>query len=328
MTDDASPSSTEPDWRIQVNLIIYHGHCADGTMSAAIALDRIGRADLLAATYGDEAPDVTGLHVWILDFSYPRAVLERMKRDAVSLTVLDHHKTAQADLAGLDYAEFDMERSGAGMTWDHFHPHQALPVAVRHIQDRDLWKFDYPATRRFCAAYANEMETLEDPDEKVRATALLLHLTEDSDQYLAMVEEGRLMEEQFGALVSNIAKQCYPIDLLGERFMAVNAPGVFASELGNHLSLQYQLPSAVWYSDGEQVKVSLRSLDHLTDVSAIATAFGGGGHRNAAGFRAGLTFMREVGVKLEANTPDTTLESAGLPGIRVWDVKDGDLPPV
>lgn len=310
------------------NLVIYHAHCADGTMSAAIALDKLGKADLHAATYGDDAPDVTGRHVWIVDFSYPRLVLERMKREAVTLRVLDHHKTAQAELAGLDYAEFDMERSGAGMTWDHFHPHQAMPIAVRHVQDRDLWKFEYPMTKLWCAAFSYDMGLIVDADRKVDAARLLLHLTDDSEGYLKMVEDGRLLNGQFHSIVTNIAEQAYEIELLGEKFVACNAPGAFASELGNYLCEMWELPSAVWYSDGEKVKVSLRSMDHLLDISHIARAFDGGGHRNAAGFRAGLTFMREVGVKLEPPPEAHTMEVVGLPGVRVWDVKDGNVPPM
>lgn len=311
------------------NLIIYHAHCSDGTMSAAIALDRLGKAELLAATYGDEAPaDVSGKHVYILDFSYPRSVLERMKREAVALVVLDHHKTAQSELDGLDFAQFDMDRSGAGMTWDYFHHNQAMPIAVQHVQDRDLWKFELTHTRLWCAAYQHDMGMLDDADDKVRASQLLLNQTDDSEGYLRMVEEGRIMDAQFIGLVMNIAEQAYTIELLGELFVACNAPGAFASELGNYLCHTHLLPAAVWYSDGQQVKVSLRSTDTLLDVSTIARAFDGGGHRNAAGFRAGLTFMREVGVKLEPpSAPEPTLESVGLPGVRVWDVKDGEMPP-
>ena len=303
-------------------MVIYHSHCADGTTSAAIALDKLGKAELLAATYGDPPPDVTGKRVWIVDFSYPRLALERMKRDAVSIHVLDHHLTAQTDLAGLDFAEFDMDRSGAGMTWDHFHPHQPMPIFVKHIQDRDLWKFELEATRPVSAAYQFDMEQYSDPAEKVKSTVMLLGMDETSDAYLAMIEQGRLLSDHFSKLVANISEQAYEIDLLGERFIACNAPGVFASELGNHLCMQHMLPSAVWYSDGAEVKVSLRSTNDLPDISNIARAFGGGGHRNAAGFRAALTFMREVGCELEPEPTPDTLTQAGLQGVRVWDVRD------
>jgi nanoRNase/pAp phosphatase (c-di-AMP/oligoRNAs hydrolase) len=51
----------------------------------------------------------------------------------------------------------------------------------------------------------------------------------------------------------------------------------------------------VWQlADDGEAKVSLRSQGSL-DVAAIAVRYGGGGHRNAAGFRMPLkSFMQEV----------------------------------
>jgi hypothetical protein len=44
---------------------------------------------------------VTGLDVAIVDFSYKRPVMVELASKAKSILVLDHHKTAQADLDGL-----------------------------------------------------------------------------------------------------------------------------------------------------------------------------------------------------------------------------------
>ena len=57
-------------------------------------------------------------HVFMIDFSYQRPVMEQLLADVATLTVLDHHKSAQEDLDGLGgFIEFDMERSGAMMAW-------------------------------------------------------------------------------------------------------------------------------------------------------------------------------------------------------------------
>jgi hypothetical protein len=81
----------------------------------------------------------------IVDFSYERAVIDEMRRVANSILILDHHKSAEEDLRDLYVApewttwreaanqsqpssnvrcvvRFDMERSGAGLTWDYFNP--------------------------------------------------------------------------------------------------------------------------------------------------------------------------------------------------------------
>ena len=84
-------------------LVIYHGNCADG-FSAAWCFWRYHRdtADYVAGVYQTPPPDVTGRDVYLVDFSYKRAVVADMLTKAARVTLIDHHKTAIEDLAGLD----------------------------------------------------------------------------------------------------------------------------------------------------------------------------------------------------------------------------------
>src|SRR5438034_364114 len=95
-------------------LVIYHGECTDGFTAAWAfkTLRPLTTATYAPAHHGDTPPEVTGKEVYILDFAYPRAQLLRMHDQAASVLVLDHHKTAQADLEGLPFCVFDMDRSG------------------------------------------------------------------------------------------------------------------------------------------------------------------------------------------------------------------------
>ena len=66
--------------------------------------------------------------------------------------------------------------------------------------------------------------------------------------------------------------------------LAINAPAEYASEVGNLLATRSGTFGAVWsYWGGGKYQVSLRSNGNF-DVSTIAKYFGGGGHKNAAGF--------------------------------------------
>lgn len=97
-------------------IVIYHASCNDGAGAAYAAWTVLGEtAEYVPAHYGNEPPDVTGKVVYVLDFSYPRDVLLDMNAKAKSLLVLDHHKTAEADLKGLDFAVFDMIELGAAL---------------------------------------------------------------------------------------------------------------------------------------------------------------------------------------------------------------------
>jgi oligoribonuclease NrnB/cAMP/cGMP phosphodiesterase (DHH superfamily) len=161
-------------------LIIYHAGCMDGATAALAAWLKFGEdAEYRPASYGDPAPtdeEVRGRDVYVLDFSYPREELERMNAACLNndelagrydgkLLVLDHHKTAQADLAGLPFCTFDMSKSGAVLAWEHFHPPPMnlsgtarLPVVIpelfAYVQDRDLWRWELPHSREVSAALA------------------------------------------------------------------------------------------------------------------------------------------------------------------------------
>jgi len=60
--------------------------------------------------------------------------------------------------------------------------------------------------------------------------------------------------------------------------------------LGSKLVREYDVDLAciVYLKPTGKVKCSLRSINTKQDVEIIATSFGGGGHRNAAGFEMSL----------------------------------------
>lgn len=66
--------------------------------------------------------------------------------------------------------------------------------------------------------------------------------------------------------------------------LAANAPAFLASDLGHELANRSGTFGLVWSMAADRMAhCSLRSNGDY-DVSAIAKVFGGGGHRNAAGF--------------------------------------------
>ena len=82
------------------SLCIYHGNCADGFGAAWVVRRALGEhVDFHAGVYQDDPPDVTDREVILVDFSYKRAVLEKMAESATNILVLDHHKTAADDLS-------------------------------------------------------------------------------------------------------------------------------------------------------------------------------------------------------------------------------------
>lgn len=264
-------------------LIIYHGNCLDGFGAAYAAwrhFDAQGiEAEYLPASHGYSPPDCRGREVYIVDFSYKRAQLMALCGQAERVTIIDHHITAQEDLAGLEnefdnlHVVFDMERSGAVLTWDFFH-HNEPPLLLRHVQDRDLWQFKLDGTEAINTAlmsypfdFARWHQAAHDPE----ALEILRHEGETINRYRAQMIE----QYKQRAVMGEIAGFSVPV---------VNAPHAIISELLGHLALEH--PFAAGYQDkGNKRSWSLRSCrEGGADVAKIAETFGGGGHRNAAGF--------------------------------------------
>lgn len=255
-------------------LVIYHGKCLDG-MTAAWAVKRaLGEGDYVPAIHGEDPPDVAGRDVVIVDFSYKRPVMEAMSLKAGSLLVLDHHKSAQADLAGLSFATFDMGRSGAGIAWDHFHPGQPRPALVNLVEDDDLWRHELQGSREFQLRLEMEPMDFANWDRIAGMSA---------QELATFIAEGELLKRAFDRSVADLLKGRYAVTLAGEAGLAANASSKYSSELGHQLATLSGSYGMVWRQIDDTLKISLRSCGDY-DVSLLAAKFGGGGHRNAASF--------------------------------------------
>jgi len=137
-----------------VNCVIYHADCTDGFGAAYSAWKLLGnRAEYYACKHGTKPPDIKGKNVVILDFSFDNKTTKRMIKSANELLVIDHHKSAMVELHDITNTHFDMNKSGAMLAWDFFHPGKEAPKFIQYIQDRDLWKWELPYSKEFSAAF-------------------------------------------------------------------------------------------------------------------------------------------------------------------------------
>ncbi len=265
-------------------LIIYHRDCWDGIAAAWAATKGlsggIGTFELMSAQYKEEPPAASEIRyrdVYIVDFSYPREDLLKMKRLANTLQVYDHHETAKEALEGLDFCTFDMNRSGAGLVWDEL-VGKPRPRFIDYVEDRDLWRFNlkhsktinaymrsWPATLGACNKLAADLVDEELFNEAARHGETLLRM--EDKQVRRAVDRGRLSP------LPGIETPCW----------ACNSTE-HASRVGNDLAKAHDGLGAVWqYQHDGTVRWELRG-DGRVDVSKIAKKFGGGGHKNASGF--------------------------------------------
>jgi len=291
-------------------IFIYHGNCPDGFTAAWVfskfrdeRLD--GEVEYFPARYGDAPPDCKGKEVWLVDFSYPREVLiEKVIKPSARTIIMDHHKTAEADLAGLlgelrekhrvqrdaDKVIFDMNRSGCGILYDElriaadkkrgfkspaYNSGRELWL-IDYIEDRDLWKNKLPLSQDIAAYLFSQPMTFESWQAISDSRR-----TDIADKGAAI----RTYIDTFGEKVCAMAR-FEEID--GEKIPTINTPYMNCSDHVGRLCEMYpEAPYAAGYFRRADARwqFSLRTRGGSTyDVSALAKKFGGGGHRAAAGF--------------------------------------------
>lgn len=270
-------------------LVIYHGNCADGFAAAWCFWKKFGdEAEYLPGVYQTPPPNVTGRDVYLVDFSYKRAIVEGMLLQANSVTLIDHHKTAIEDLQPLfkqdswtgepkQLAHFtDLERSGATLAWDYLFPTEPRPLLLGHIEDRDLWRFKLPGTREIQANVFSLEYTFETWDKLMSA---------NQAELMRMTAAGAAIERKHHKDIAELVKVCRRRLTIGDHEVWVaSLPYTMSSDAG-HLMAAGQ-PFAACYWDTPDGRVfSMRSHDDGVDVSEVAKRYGGGGHQHAAGFK-------------------------------------------
>lgn len=290
-------------------LCLYHAMCDDGFGAAWAVRSALGEdaVEFMAAKYGDEPPNVAGRDVIMVDFSYKKDVIEQMRVKASSILILDHHKTAEADLA--DYTKvagdqlsiqrffaaaadhrakkkdgvigtcpvgvhFDMDRSGAGIAWDFFNPGVDRPAFINYLEDLDLWrKPGLPYRDNFTIALRSYPQDFKTWDILSQNTQTL-------------IVEGDTIQRYFRQQIEGFKRDFFFVCIGDHIVPAVNVPKFASSEVAGELAEGYPFGVTFFQNGIGRWEYSLRSRDGGVDVSEIAKALGGGGHAKAAGFLA------------------------------------------
>ena len=276
-------------------VVFYHENCADGFGAAYCVWLALGEEDIRYSpvSYGDvnTAEELDALldadtrAVYVLDFSFKPELMNHLWNTRQVVFWIDHHKTA-FEFMGLEpgqryersaghYTLLDSSCSGALLAAQHFLG--IAPKLIKHIDDRDRWQFDLPGTREVHAALQLEKPwTFESWYDFIVEDPKCSKLRRNGAQVL------RVYEQQ----IEDAVAYARPCNLDGKQGLSLNARE-HISEVGNRLAEYSETFGLVWYYDAESgmCNCSLRSIGDY-DVSEIAKRYGGGGHKNAAGFRA------------------------------------------
>lgn len=299
----------------QVDVCIYHRNCADGFCSAYLVWNCIGKKGQKNIDYIDMNPSakvdqnlllkLTGKVVLIVDLSFSKQDLLKLKSIARQLLVLDHHDSAMKDLEGLEFAIFDKNHCGASLFWFEYvmwlkttTPHMNIdpniaPLLVQYVRDRDLWRFELPDSK----AVSSYVQTIPFTFE---SWAYLDTMVGNPESLKQIIFEGGIILKTKNNMINEFAGYSKEVML----YMSPNKNNQIKarvvncsvreliSETGHAILVNESLKP-----ESERAKIALlytvfsdggllcqmRSIAPF-DCSLIAVAWGGGGHKQSCGF--------------------------------------------
>ena len=287
----------------------YHHNDLDGRCAAAVAYRHFVLKDQEWLMQESDYHQAGNPHlvmspgdvVLILDFSFPKEVMERFVAQGIrwsDIIWIDHHKTS-FDLE-LEYREINDEPlpgvrsqhfSGCELTWGWMVSVQTntgswipknIPWAVRYIGDRDTWKWAYgEGTARFCEGMrchntnplSNEWDALvQKPSAPKRIPDVVKKIQEEGEtciKYRNIVCDDYATSYGFETVFEG--HECFAMGLY-----------MWGSEAFGQDRMEWHDICISFVYVGDKWQVGLYS--DTIDVSGIAKKYGGGGHTGAAGF--------------------------------------------
>ncbi|MCM0648155.1 phosphohydrolase [Clostridium swellfunianum] len=240
--------------------------------------------------------------IYIVDYSISPEEMRELLKITDNVTWIDHHKTAiekyesfEHDIRGLRYDGISacllaycyvkhMTASGEGniKPFDKSMIDDA-PMFTKLISDSDILAFKYgDDTKNFFTAFG----AYDFKPQSKKWTCF----TKDNSFELKMIEEGKLLSLYEKAAAKHYLRLGFETILEGHKCFAVNY-GYSGIDFFDSLPEGLYDIFISFAFDGFQHVVSLYS--RTVDVSCIATKYGGGGHKMAAGFQCEkLPFIR------------------------------------
>lgn len=233
--------------------------------------------DFPTALY-DNLEDWDGVHVvYLLDLHLSRFAISNIKMLTTSLVVIDHHESAANWLADMGHPQ-DTTRASCIQTWEEMLGY--VPEIIEYVGRRDVWDWSLPYTdevNSYLQILANDFATWYSLLDELDNGHVEM-------QDLINIGEAIVLARQTAVNFMLTTTSLGEFDIYN--YVPMCNATYYHSEVGHALLDRHPTaPFVLLYSvSGNKIKFSFRSEDHREDVSKLAVKYGGGGHRNAAGF--------------------------------------------
>lgn len=271
-----------------LDVIVFHKNCADGFACACACYmyydeREVTLPTLIELSHSDPVPmeNLSGKRIAIFDFSFKRDVMMKLLDSCITLSLWDHHDTAEKELVGVPNCHFSKYESGAILAWKFFFGDRPIPEFIKYVDDADRWQFKLPRSRDIRAGVFSGLSMTFDkwvPAIEDDARETLDRLADAGVEYTKFIK----------GLGEGKAKYSKEVKFFTHTARVVNCP-FFVSQMAEMiLDLHPKTMIAiVWDCDHVRgrYRVHLRSRQSEgIDVGNIASRLGGGGHVNASAF--------------------------------------------
>ena len=276
-------------------IVIHHNKDLDGFSSGAICKLKYPEATLIGWDYKDPIPwnkIPSSQDVIMIDISFPMEEMFKLRQRSRSLTWIDHHISAKKDF---DKATEGLEFKDHGITyvyedgiaaceigWKYLFPDKPIPYAITLLGRYDTWRQKEGDWKGETLPFQYSMRTECTSAETFPTTYL--------EEYLPSclykdVEKGKAIlkyQEQQDMLACE--RSSFEAFIDGKQVICLNTRAFSSSTLKSvYNPIKHSFMVGFEFT-GDKWSVSLRSDKSDVDVSLIAKARGGGGHKAAAGF--------------------------------------------
>jgi oligoribonuclease NrnB/cAMP/cGMP phosphodiesterase (DHH superfamily) len=244
-------------------------------------------------------------NIYIVDFSFPFEILERIRKSAYKVILLDHHKGNWNDISNfskileksISYAEYSPNEKdcGATMAWKYCYGSDKYPWFLQHVFARDtgtggFYDGDLPVSEAIGEAMSWMRSGLSGKDA-FPVFDKLMEMDESEKQKL--IQDGfKLLQPKYEAcekeinlwLENPVFEEIGGCDVPVLRIQNPDADRYY-SWIGSLLSRRYPDIFVAIITTSQPNSYSLRANSKSNvDCSQIAKLYGGGGHAKAAGF--------------------------------------------
>lgn len=294
--------------------IIYHQikagvNCPDGIAAAWVAAKVYPDAEIIGCCYGDIPEIKDAENLVVVDFSFHPETLSRWAKECRQVTLIDHHLSAWESLKYLQgqinpSINFEMSECGATFAWKHFFPSRPIPAFLEYVRDQDLWDWLLPHSEEVNTAMAELGRSFElfDQLEGMSQEQLLEYLMPIGQPLIEpkkkKVEEiaSRWQWERIGGYpIPTFLIKLFRLPKTWQQIGGYRVPVVRLAEDGSEdrltswvcmkLYREMDVPFVACLTSAGEMSLRSNKHDSDFDVSKVAVKMGGGGHRNAAGYK-------------------------------------------